>query len=217
MIKDFGEGKHFEEELLPAYRDTLKREHEYISHRMGWLMTLNGFLVAGAALLAANYFRFNGTNYLTWALLAISFLGAVSNSSCLFSNYWAMRAIEGAGDVLIRSWGNLDLGSRVRLISRMRLYGRDPESFGVNNDKSPPSKWLHPWFLLPVSFIAAYVILPFIPILLRGTIGLGDIVFLIPSAVILLIFLIGVILDIRHKKNRKNGTKMQRQRQAGLR
>jgi len=90
----------------------------------------------------------------------------------LFSNYWAGRAMFEA-DLAARRWlaelaaagrrePGVDGGGHDGR-STMRLFGRDPRHVpdGPYRFMSPPSKCLHPWFLLPAVFAALVLVLPF--------------------------------------------------------
>ena len=135
--------------LFEDFVDRLKSEHDLIGHRMTWLMTLNGFLIGGVAVLTANHDEFQKQIVLTSALMIICIVGALSNASCLFSNWWATKAIRETADALSASWTVEEHG---RYAKRMRIYGRDPRSFR-GPDRALPSEWLHPWLLLPTVFI----------------------------------------------------------------
>lgn len=142
-----------------AFAERLKFEHDVISHRLTWLMTLNGFLVAAAAILTVNHTDIDPL--LVPLFIALSLLGTCSNGSVLFSSWWATKAIEEASYALADWWETLDPEGKEyenrRL--RMRLYGRDPNSFQGYRQPTP-SKWLHPWLLLPFVFIANFVLMP---------------------------------------------------------
>lgn len=142
--------------LEELFAQRLEIEHNIISHRMTWLMTLNGFLLGGAALVGANFDKFDGPQALTLVTILISVVGTVCNESCLFSNYWATRAIREAGAVLSREWKNTLAPAEANAQRlRMRLYGRDPVSF-VGPPFMKPSAVLHPWLLLPAVFVCAF-------------------------------------------------------------
>lgn len=147
--------------LQTLFAERLKFEHDVIGHRMTWLMTLNGFLVGGGAVLVANQEKFEQGYGLTASLFAISMLGALSNCSSLFSNYWATRAIREAGAALGKSWLALDPAERERQLGQMRLYGRDPESFR-GPSQPVPSQILHPWLFLPGIFTLFYICIAFV-------------------------------------------------------
>ncbi|WP_280442416.1 hypothetical protein [Nocardia brasiliensis] len=185
--------------LVEVFADRIKFEHDIIGHRMSWLMTLNGFLIGGAAILSANRDRFAGPAVLTGALIIICIAGALSNASCLFSNWWAGKAMRDAADALADSWS--DEGRR-RVGPLMRLYGRDPRAFR-GAERPLPSEWLHPWFLLPTLFWLLYCIAG-----LFATTVSGDKVGpwqanALPLAVTVVLFVPLTLLDIpRHRKRR---------------
>ena len=129
-------------------------------------MTLNGFLGASSRLLMVNHNKL-AEGSLGWAILAIALMSIFSNASCLFSNYWATRAIEEAGTALYREWEKGP--SRADKVEKMRLYGRDPKSFKDEVDKSPSTKWFHPWFLLPSAFVLAYVLIAALAVIQMAT------------------------------------------------
>ncbi|PWW64687.1 hypothetical protein DFQ13_103661 [Actinokineospora spheciospongiae] len=146
--------------LEEVFAERLKFEHDVIGHRMGWLMTLNSFLVGAMAVLIANSDKFRGGHSLGVCLLVIATLGALSNASCLFSNFWATVALRDASLVLVEEWNTLDGQAREVRRARMRLYGRDPRSFAQK--KAPPSQVLHPWLFLPIVFSIFFAGSPFV-------------------------------------------------------
>ncbi|WP_127818117.1 hypothetical protein [Microbacterium sp. CPCC 204701] len=146
-------------DLRSVFADRLKQEHDIIGHRMTWLMTLNGFLVGGGAVLIANKDKFDGSSGLTTTLFAVCLVGALSNMSVLFSNYWATRAIREAGDALAITWATLEPNHRDRQRVEMRLFGRDPASF-TGPSRPAPSQPLHPWLFLPGLFVMFYMVIP---------------------------------------------------------
>ncbi|WP_156675664.1 MULTISPECIES: hypothetical protein [unclassified Mycobacterium] len=151
-------------DLFQAFADRLKFEHDIIGHRMGWLMTLNGFLVGAAALVLSNHTNVHEPA-LTATLLSICLAGAVSNISCCYSNYWSDVTIREAAsglDEALRMVNrrNGDLTDRVTEVSLEaygRIFGRDPAAF---RRKNRFHYWdlLHPWFLLPLLFVVAFCI-----------------------------------------------------------
>jgi hypothetical protein len=150
------------------------RETNLISHRMTWLMTLNGFLVAGVAALLASRDKFERgahSDFAAWRWLVtgIAIGGLVSNLSTLYSNYWADRALQGADAAYMNV---VSQHVDVRAARRdLRLAGRDPENMprlttGSSDEYAsarfftPFAKILHPWFLLPAVFGLGFFILP---------------------------------------------------------
>jgi hypothetical protein len=153
----------------PSHAD---REDELINHRMSWLMALNGLLAVAAGLV---YTSKSLTGHERSVLvIAVSTLGALSNASGLFSNYWASRAIAEARERDIRdpaplAWlkTKLDRGC----------------SFAPSSLLDPPSKVLHPWFMQPFIFLVAYCLAPF------AAPGIGDGIWpTLPLAVVALVF-----------------------------
>jgi len=138
--------------VLEAFADRLKFEHDVISHRMGWLMTLNSFLIGGAAVLSANSNKFSNHAFLIGALILIFLVGAISNASCVYSNTWADTAIRGAASSLAKVW--VGAGEDLEMLRNLgRLYGRDPKSFtNTKPDRFHLRDMLHPWLLLPTMF-----------------------------------------------------------------
>lgn len=185
--------------LVEVFADRIKFEHDIIGHRMSWLMTLNGFLIGGAAILSANRDRFAGPAVLTGALVIICIAGALSNASCLFSNWWAGKAMRDAADALADSWS--DEGRR-RVGPLMRLYGRDPRAFR-GAERPLPSEWLHPWFLLPTLFWLLYCIAGLFATTVSGDKAGPWQANALPLAVTVVLFVPLTLLDIpRHRKRR---------------
>ncbi|WP_052280483.1 hypothetical protein [Nocardia vulneris] len=185
--------------LVEVFADRIKFEHDIIGHRMSWLMTLNGFLIGGAAILSANRDRFAGPAVLTGALIIICIAGALSNASCLFSNWWAGKAMRDAADALADSWS--DEGRR-RVGPLMRLYGRDPRAFR-GAERPLPSEWLHPWFLLPTLFWLLYCIAGLFATTVSGDKSGPWQANALPLAVTVVLFVPLTLLDIpRHRKRR---------------
>lgn len=118
------------------FAERLRFEYELIGQRMTWLMTLNSFVVGSGAVLAANSDSFDGTHVLPGAALLLGMLGILSNASCLFSNYWATRALHDSGLVLDRHWSTLSSDERERRRTSMTLFGRDPRQ--VHRHGAPP-------------------------------------------------------------------------------
>ena len=79
--------------LLAVAGERVNHEHELISHRMTWLMALNGFLVAGFAILIVNADGMPPDANLAFVVVGIGALGALANLSCFFSNFWATTSI----------------------------------------------------------------------------------------------------------------------------
>jgi hypothetical protein len=193
-------------ELLATYAARVNHEHDFISNRMTWLMTLNGFLVAGLAISIANSDKIPA-NSLTVILVAVSSLGAVSNASALFSNYWASRAITEMTHALHVALSSLDLKERrAQTWGLLRLYGRDPDNPPMPRSSFwiPPSKVLHPWHLLPIVFTVAYAAAPFSGLIdeivsrsgIAGS-GIGIPLALVPIALTLTTFGVPIILEQR--------------------
>ena len=136
---------------LDAYATRIAHEHELISQRMTWLMTVNGFLLAAYAVLVIGSVGQRIPSALTAAVIGISTLGSIANASCFFSNYWASRALREAAQALHRmsAEGLLPVDYQAYL----RLYGSDPRNPPTSFSMwRPPSNILHPWHLLPCSF-----------------------------------------------------------------
>lgn len=145
---------------LDVYSTRLAHEHELISQRMTWLMTVNGFLLAAYAVVISGSVGQRYPAALTAAVIGISTLGAIANASCFFSNYWASRALLEAAQALHRmsTEGLLPVGYQAYL----RLYGSDPRNPPTSFSMwRPPSKILHPWHLLPLVFLVAFVSAPY--------------------------------------------------------
>jgi hypothetical protein len=160
-------------------RAAIDREGDLVAHRMSWLMTLNGFVVAGLAALVATKADF-GDATRSWAAFfsLLALLGVASNAATLYSNMWAERAIQEADAAFmnIAVLGGLppsppeaDRMRREHVVrAALRLAGRDPGNSPAYRDDcyaagpwwEPIGKFLHPWFLLPLLFVAAYAGVP---------------------------------------------------------
>lgn len=191
--------------LLDIFAKRVDQEHLLISHRMTWLMALDGFLVAGYALLLANADKVGSPHALALSIVGISLLGTISNASCFFSNYWGGRAIQEADGALTHAL-RATRGSPSRSLEPrlyLRLYGRDPNDAWTREDREssqaflfrPPSQPLHPWFLLPLSFGATFAALPLVGRLLVSSREAGSSVYefsgalaIIPVMVVLSVF-----------------------------
>ncbi|QIS03008.1 hypothetical protein F5X71_12410 [Nocardia brasiliensis] len=185
--------------LVEVFADRIKFEHDIIGQRMSWLMTLNGFLIGGAAILSANRDRFTAPGVLTGALVIICLAGALSNASCLFSNWWAGKAMRDAADALADSWSD---EARRRVGPLMRLYGRDPRAFR-GAERPLPSEWLHPWFLLPTLFWLLYCTAALFATTVSGDRTGYWQANVLPFAVTFLLFVPLTLLDFpRHRKRR---------------
>lgn len=144
-------------ELLGAFADRLKFEHDVMNHRLGWLMTLNGFLVGGSAILAANKDKFGNNALIVGALLLICVGGAICNWSCFYSNVWADRAIRESASALAGAWTEKGTRDLSRLAGLARLYGRDSTSFAdIKTDRLHLRDLLHPWLMLPAMFTVVF-------------------------------------------------------------
>lgn len=142
------------DQYLVLFADRLKVEHDIINQRMTWLMTLNSFLIGGAAVLAANFDKFaTKPAVLASAVIFICTVGGLSNASCFYSNCWASVAIRATACALSSLLGNGP--HRARALARMRLFGRDPRAFD-RPDRFQTSELLHPWMLLPVIFVGIF-------------------------------------------------------------
>ena len=151
------------DDVLSIFGERLNHEHTLIANRMSWLMALNGFLTAALGISIANS---SSIPHASLALITtgVACLGAVSNASCLFSNYWGSRAIQEMAlalhQVLRRPEYREDLDQSW---ASLRLYGKDPDNPPLPpNFWRPPSKFLHPWHLLPAIFGIAYLLVPII-------------------------------------------------------
>lgn len=193
---EYTPGKPIEE----LFHERLRAEHDLIAHRMSWLMTLNGFLIGGAAVMVANSDRFDDSASLNGVLLMVAILGAVSNASCLFSNYWGTAAIRGAGAALLAAWDDLDEEQKQRRIDRMRLYGRDPLAF--RRPGRALTWWMHPWILLPGLFTIALALVPMVsPAVSDGDVDLS---WLLRTAPVwaLTPFVVFPVIEDRRKRRR---------------
>jgi hypothetical protein len=142
--------------LFAALMERIRFEHEVIGQRMTWLMTLNSFLLGGAAILAANAEKFADHTVAAGVILAVCVVGAGSNSSCLYSNYFSAVAIRESARALSVEY-EVDDSTRLRLLPILRIYGRDANSFHKGS-RFIVSEALHPWFFLPATFIAMFCI-----------------------------------------------------------
>ncbi len=176
---------------------------------MAWLMALNGFLVAALGVAIANFSRIPHAS-LTLIVVGVACLGAVSNASCLFSNYWGSRAISEVAialhgvlrtpeyrDSLGRSWRSL------------RLYGRDPDNPPLpSNFWRPPSTFLHPWHLLPIIFGIAYLLVPISGLNriisnrphIGGSTAINVLLALLPAILTGLIFIPPILIEQRWRR-----------------
>lgn len=158
---------------LALLTQALERESAVIGHRMTWLMTLNGLILAALGVLLSSHDKIVDAHDLdaaTWHRLVtiLAAAGLASNLATLYSNFWAERAIQGADaafmNVVVRGH---DL-TTVR--SAMRLAGRDPANGPRQLEGSeewlpgaffrPAAKLLHPWFSLPLLFIVGFACVP---------------------------------------------------------
>ncbi|OZC84862.1 hypothetical protein CH254_21010 [Rhodococcus sp. 06-412-2C] len=146
------------------FAEQLKFEHDLVAHRMGWLMTLNGFLIGGTAVLLANRDKFRSGDEAVFfaAVVTIGLLGVLCNVSSLYSNRWASKAIHEAGRALASAWTSARLNPEqiATRTSMMRLYGRDPQS--LTSRRPPRSEMLHPWMLIPAVFAIVYAAMPYL-------------------------------------------------------
>lgn len=164
-------------ELMQVYGQRLESEHTLISSRMSWLLTLDSFLVAILGVTLANTDKLPAVAFSFWPILVVAAIGAITNSSCLFSNYWGARAIDEtsqrvtkelaliaaeSGQPTVGPTGTAEPSEEAtRWLARLRLYGRDPRSEPERiGFWRPPSGVLHPWFLVPLAFIAAFALTP---------------------------------------------------------
>jgi hypothetical protein len=148
-------------EVLTVFGERVNHEHELIAHRMSWLMALNGFLVAAIGITIANSSRIPHST-LNLIVVGVSCLGAISNASCLFSNYWASRAISETAIALHTVLNAPEYReTKTRSWRSLRLYGRDPDNPPLPPSFwRPPTKFLHPWHLLPIIFGLTYLLVP---------------------------------------------------------
>lgn len=145
---------------LDIYSMRIAHEHELISQRMTWLMTVNGFLLAAYAVVISGSVAQKLPTALSAAVIGISTLGSIANASCFFSNYWASRALREAAQALHRMATEGLLPSDYR--AYLRLYGSDPRNPPTSFSMwRPPSNILHPWHLLPLVFLVAFVAAPY--------------------------------------------------------
>lgn len=199
-------------EVLAVFGERVNHEHELIAHRMSWLMALNGFLIAAIGITIANSNRIPHSS-LNLILVGVSCLGAISNASCLFSNYWASRAISETAIALHAVLNTPEYReAKTRSWRSLRLYGRDPD-----NPPLPPSFWrpptkiLHPWHLLPIIFGITYLLVPIsglnqtIPIHPgSGQSGATDILLaLLPILLTALIFLPPILIERNWRRAQK--------------
>lgn len=201
------------EGILAIFGERVNHEHVLIANRMSWLMALNGFLLAALGVAIANSHNIPQAS-LTLIVIGVACLGAVSNASCLFSNYWGGRAISEAAIALYRVLEASENRAALDFLwGTLRLYGRDPD-----NPRLPPSFWrppsnfLHPWHLLPMIFGAAYLLVPASGInhIVSGHSGTGIsqtsniLLALIPISLTTILFTPPILLELlrgRHKKS----------------
>ena len=151
-------------ELMEVYGKRLDTEHALISSRMGWLLTLDSFLVAILGVTLANLDKLGISEIAFGLVWAVSTLGVVTNASCFFSNYWGGRAIDEASLCVTQELSSLtghDKDLAGRWLARLRLYGRDPRSEPQRiGFWRPPSSIVHPWFLVPLVFTTTFGVVP---------------------------------------------------------
>lgn len=155
-------------DLMEVYGKRLDNEHALISSRMSWLLTLDSFLVAILGVTLANLEKLGEGDLAFWLVWAVSAIGVLTNSSCLFSNYWGGRAIDEASRCATRELASLtgSLPTELstagrRWLARLRLYGRDPRSEPERSGFwRPPSGVVHPWFMVPLVFAATFAVVP---------------------------------------------------------
>ncbi|WP_155290362.1 hypothetical protein [Rhodococcoides fascians] len=181
------------------FAEQLKLEHDLVAHRMGWLMTLNGFLIGGTAVLLANRDKFRDDETVFFAaVVTIALLGVLCNASSLYSNRWASKAIHEAGRALTSAWESARL-TEEQISARtdmMRLYGRDPQS--LTAPRPPRSEMLHPWMLIPAVFVIAYAAMPYLTLGMTPGSGVFWLVSRwLPSFFALLVPATGWLLDRR--------------------
>lgn len=189
--------------LETVFAERLRFEHELIGQRMTWLMTMNSFVVGSGAVLTAGSGQFDGTHVFSALSLILACLGILSNASCLFSNYWSTRSIHESGLALDATWADLSVVERERLRSNMRLFGRDPREVRERG-APPPSQILHPWLMLPMTFLLFFVALPYLAMAVSADdhdIAIGWCVLI--EAVALLPFLVLPLVDVLHHRRRE--------------
>lgn len=161
-------------EVMELYGKRLENEHALISTRTGWLLTLDAFLIATVGLSILNKGDV-APRLALGVVLVVAVIGALSNASCLFSNYWAGRAIDEAslqvstelrtrmagfaapGDGAGTTGDELTSEELELWLSRLRLYGRDPRDEPERAGFwAPPSVFLHPWYLIPTTLVLVF-------------------------------------------------------------
>lgn len=135
-------------------------------------------------------------------MLVIAVLGAASNLSCPFSNYWGTRAIREAGRALTEAWRDIpDVSERSRRRHRMRLYGRDPRSL-IDPRRSTPSSKLHPWMLMPALFSLFYLAFPSVINKIAPNDCNLPLLALLTPMLILVVFVVFILRDIPYHARR---------------
>lgn len=186
---------------LDAYSTRIAHEHDLISQRMTWLMTVNGFLLAAYAVVISGSVGQRFPDALTAAVIGISALGSIANASCFFSNYWASRALREATQALhqMSAEGLLPVNYQAYL----RLYGSDPRNPPTSFSMwRPPSTILHPWHLLPLVFLVAFVSAPYMFRHLAPTHAISAFVSSIPLILTSVLFSIPIAAEWHWRRSR---------------
>jgi hypothetical protein len=191
-----------------AFSYIVTSENNLISQRMTWLMTLNGFVIGAAALLASSSHA--GDTALEIAFIAVTTLGAASNLSTFFSNYWAEIAMQSA-DIGLRKWVRSNGSSED--LDLLRLYGRDPsDQVGAQENptfwsgKTPLTLILHPWFFLPALFWLAFLFGGAVASIKPMTVP--SVLCLLPSIVISAGAGVLVLIERARRSRRQSGTRV---------
>lgn len=149
------------QEKLEIFREAVAAENDLLAKRTAWLMTLNGLIVTSIAILMRDSETLTGRPT-EWLIVGIASIGAMSNGSILFSNYWSEVALQEA-NIALNAW--LSPTERSQSEQRLRLHGRDPSDqgssiVGVFTSSTPITTLLHPWFLIPILFLTAFLLAP---------------------------------------------------------
>lgn len=207
------------QEVMELYGKRIDNEHSLISTRTGWLLTLDAFLIATVGVSIANSSEV-APELALGIVFVVALIGSLSNASCLFSNYWAGRAIDEASLQVSKELRrrmthpaaspatDADVGltpQQVELwLSRLRLYGRDPRDEPERAGYwIPPSGFLHPWYMIPTVMVLVFcsmttMFLTFYPMLTTPVV-----LQMLPAGAVVLTFGSGVLADLAYHARRE--------------
>lgn len=132
-------------EYAKIIREMIQNENDFVNQRLGWMSTFNGILFG------AVYFVWKENVLLKDHTIPIAFI-CIAGLLIDFSIFTSLQASEDVRKALNNLWEN-------KHISKTEI----PPVWGwvACSKKDKKNRWLMPWFVMPVIFMVAWILILF--------------------------------------------------------